>query len=334
MPDISIIIPCYNEESTIRLLLDAVYAQTYPRNEIEVVIADGGSSDGTAAQIQAFQNTHPDLIVHVVPNPRRVIPSALNAAIHAAQGNIIVRLDAHSVPQPDYVARCKDALDEGKGENVGGVWDIRPGGQDWQARSIAAVAAHPLGVGDALYRYTSQAREVDTVPFGCFRRSLVEKIGEFDETLLTNEDYEFNTRVRQSGGKVWLDPNIRSVYFARSSFTALARQYWRYGYWKLRMLKRYPGTVRWRQALPPVFVFSLLGLALLAPWWSLARELLAVEAGIYLVVLSAAGIQMAAKKKDLALAAGIPLGIATMHLSWGSGFLWSLITSLFDRTRK
>lgn len=334
MPEVSIIVPCYNEENTIRLLLDAVNTQTYAHSELEVVIADGGSTDGTVRQIEAFQKEHPDLPVRVVPNPKRVIPSALNVAIAAAQGEIIVRLDAHSVPQPDYVERCVRALEDGKGDNVGGVWDIRPGGTGWQARSISAVASHPLGVGDALYRFTTQASEVDTVPFGSFRRALVERIGGFDESLLTNEDYEFNTRVRQSGGKVWLDPNIRSVYFARPNFAALARQYWRYGYWKLRMLKRYPDTVRWRQALPPLFVLSLIGLVLLAPWWKLARILLLLEAGIYLLILLMAGVQAAVKRRDSAFIAGIPMGIATMHLSWGSGFLWSLITSLTHGERK
>ena len=140
---------------------------------------------------------------------------------------------------------------------MGGIWDIQPQGKGWQARAIAAAAAHPFAVGDAYYRFTRAAQEVDTLPFGAFRKSLIERIGAFDEDLLTNEDYEFNVRLRKSGGRIWLDPAIRSVYFARSNLLDLARQYWRYGFWKVRMLRRHPNTIRWRQSLPPLFVLSL-----------------------------------------------------------------------------
>jgi succinoglycan biosynthesis protein ExoA len=325
MPAVSIIVPCYNEQSTIRLLLDAVYAQSYPRDQMEVVIADGNSTDATCREIQAFQAEHPDLAVTVVLNPQRIIPAALNRAIRAACGKYIVRLDAHSMPQPDYVARCVEDLEAGAGTNVGGMWQICPGGPGWIARGIAEAAAHRLGVGDAAYRSGGSAGAVDTVPFGAFARALVEQIGYFDETLLTNEDYEFNTRIRRSGGTVWLDPAIRSVYFARSSLAGLARQYDRYGYWKQRMLRRYPGSLRWRQALPPLFVLSLVVLALASPFLSPARWLLGAELLGYTGVLCIAGIFAAVKKRDAALALGLPLGIATMHLSWGAGFLRSTL---------
>jgi len=324
MPVVSIIVPCYNEQSTIRLLLEAVYAQTYPRDEIEVVIADGCSTDRTREEIMAYSASHPALHCRIVDNPRRIIPAALNLAIAAASGEYIIRLDAHSMPQPDYVARCVAALEAGVGTNIGGVWDIRPGSSTWIARCIAVAASHRLGVGDALYRYATQAGSVDTVPFGAFPKAILEQVGGFNETLLTNEDYEFNTRIRQSGGTVWLDPQIRSVYFARSNLNELARQYWRYGYWKLQMLKRYPGSLRWRQALPPLFVSSLILLGLCGIFFQAARWALAGELILYAGILFLAGVISAAQRKDLALAAGLPLAIATMHVTWGSGFLWSL----------
>jgi len=327
MKKVSVIVPCYNEQATIRLLLDALYEQTFARADMEVLIADGMSTDDTRDEIAAFQTDRPDLDVHIVDNAVRSIPSAVNRAIESSRGEVIVRLDAHSKPYPDYVERCVTGLKENRGDNVGGVWEIQPGADTWIARSIAVAAAHPLGVGDALYRHAKHAAEVDTVPFGSFKRGLVERIGYFDETLLTNEDYEFNTRIRKAGGKVWLDPSIRSIYFSRSTLVELGRQYLRYGYWKWRMLRRYPDTLRWRQALPPLFVLSVIVLSFASIFIPVAGLVLVVEMMVYLFILFLVGIQAGVLRKKIYLAIGLPLAISVMHISWGGGFLWSILKS-------
>lgn len=332
MTFVSIIIPCYNEQATIRLLLDAIYHQTYPRSDMEVIIADGFSTDQTRQEIAKFQHAYPALAVRIVDNHKRTIPSGLNRALEASRGDIIIRLDAHSTPALTYVERCVAGLQAGLGENVGGVWDIQPGSHRWISVVIAAAAAHPLGVGDALYRLNSQPGEVDTVPFGAYRRETFERVGRWDENLLTNEDYELNTRIRQSGGKIWLDPAIRSIYFARPTLSALARQYWRYGFWKWRMLRRYPKTLRPRQALPPLFVLSLIILAVLSFFCTQAAWVLLLEICLYLAILIAGSISTARQRGDWRLAFGVPLAIATMHISWGSGFLASMLTSPGQRS--
>ncbi|NLG97953.1 MAG: glycosyltransferase family 2 protein [Chloroflexi bacterium] len=335
MPLVSIIVPCYNEQATIRLLLDAIRCQTMPNSDMEVIIADGLSTDRTRDIIAEYQSEHPDLAICLVDNPRRIIPAALNCALRAARGEYIIRLDAHSVPAQDYVERCVESLKMARGENVGGVWDIRPQGSGLVQQAIAIAAAHPFGAGDARYRYTSESGYVDTVPFGAFRREVFEQFGYFDETLLSNEDYEYNARLRQAGGRIWLDPKIRSTYFARSSLGALAKQYWRYGYWKRRMLQQYPKTLRWRQALPPVFVLSLLvlaiaGIAAGGAWvGALVRLLFVVELCAYFLVLAAGSIKPAQRHNDFRLVLAVPVAIATMHFSWGAGFLWSALTAPF-----
>lgn len=321
LPSVSVVIPCRNEEKTIHLVLDAIRAQSYPIELLQVVIADGLSEDRTRQEIAAFTNAHPDLDLLVVDNPKRIIPAGLNLAIKASKGDIIVRMDAHSIPNPDYIARCVDALEKGIAQNIGGVWDIQAGTDSWIARSIAEAAGNPLAVGDAHYRFTDKADYVDTVPYGAYKRELFEQVGFFDETLLANEDYELNTRVIQSGGKIWLDPQIRCVYYARPNLRALSKQYFGYGYWKFQMLKRYPETLRWRQALPPAFLLGLAGTLLVGIFWKPSLYLFAGVLGLYLLILLINSIHITIKKRDILMLIGIPLAILTMHFSWGAGFI-------------
>ncbi len=332
MPSVSIIIPCFNEQATICKLLEAINAQTFPRSDLELIIADGMSTDGTREQITSFAGSHPDLCISVVDNLKRSIPAGLNRALKETRGDIIIRLDAHSMPYPDYIERCVDDLEAGLGENVGGVWEILPRTKTWVAKSIAFAASHPLGVGDALYRHSVKSASVDTVPFGAFKRELLALVGFFDETLLTNEDYEFNARIRKSGGKVWLDPSIKSIYFSKGTLAGLGRQYFRYGFWKWRMLQRYPGTLRWRQGLPPLFVLLLTILGVSGVFLPFSLLLLGVVISTYILILLVVSLFAAVKKKDYSLIIGLPLAVSFMHVSWGTGFLWSMIRGIFTNT--
>jgi len=330
-PKVSVIVPCYNEESTIRLMLDALVRQTYPKEDLEVVVADGMSNDNTVLEIENFQKSHPELKIRVIENQKRIIPAGLNRALEAAKGEYVIRLDAHCVPHPEYITRSIAGLEKRLGDNVGGVWKIVPPENTWIARSIAAAASYPLAVGDAKYRFADSPGEVDTVPFGAFRREYLLSIGGFNETLLANEDYELNTRIRQAGGKIWLDQNIQVQYYSRSTLRQLARQYWRYGYWKAAMLRRFPGSLRWRQALPPLFVLGLIGLLAASIWSVAARWVLLVVVIIYGMSLLLSGLDTTLQSRRFSLIFGVPLVIATMHLSWGSAFLVSLITWLFGK---
>jgi succinoglycan biosynthesis protein ExoA len=324
-PNVSIIVPCFNEVRTITKLFDAILRQSYSLESIEVVVADGISDDGTRDAIQKYATHHPEMRIRLVDNPERIIPAALNAAIQAASGKVIIRLDAHSAPKPDYIDRCLAVLEETGAANAGGVWEIQPGADTWLARTIAAAASHPLGAGDARYRISGKPGPVDTVPFGAFRREWLERVGPFNEELITNEDYEYNVRIRNAGGLIWFDPSIRSIYYARPDLRSLARQYWRYGFWKVRMLRLFPSTLRWRQALPPIFVLTAILLGALAFLFPLARLLLAVQLGAYLFVTTFVGLLESIRRKDMGLMLGFPPALWTMHYSWGTGFLWSAL---------
>jgi succinoglycan biosynthesis protein ExoA len=330
IPQISIVIPCFNEEKTIASLLESIFSQTVELELIEVLIADGLSTDTTREKIKEFSSMHPELEVIILDNEKRVIPYGLNKAIRAARGEIIVRMDAHAIPANDYVALSVAALIEGKGDNVGGVIDIHPGSTTNMAGAIAVATAHPLGVGDAMYRWATKAGYADTVAFGCYYKTTVEKVGFYNETLKANEDYEFNARLRGLGMKIWVDPAIRAVYYSRATIKALSKQYFSYGYWKVKMLRMFPQTLRWRQALPPLFVLGNLMLLLVSIFWFKAIWIFAAVLLIYIFILTAGSVKPASRQKKAALIFGVPLAIMTMHFSWGSGFL----VSMFGKGKK
>ncbi len=317
---VSVVVPCLNEEANLGGLLEAMLRQDYP--VLEVIVVDTGSKDGTIKILEKFQEQHPGFPLSWLIWPSGNIPDALNAGVSTATGDIIVRLDAHSCPGDSYVRLSVETLNETGAGVTGGVWAIAPGGAGAVARAITAAVSHPLGAGDAAYRigvHGAGRKSVDTVPFGCYLRETWEKAGGYNEKLLTNEDYEFNYRVRLGGQKVILDPRIKCTYVARATLKELAVQYFRYGWWKAQMLRQHPRSIRPRQAIPVAFVVSLIVLALAAAFSGLARWALAIEAGVYLLALLGAAVRIG----NLI----VPAAFATIHFSWGTGMLTNLLTS-------
>jgi len=330
--DISVIIPCRNEEATIHKLLDSLFNQTISPDEYEIIIADGLSDDSTLDNIAKFKNNHPEMNISVVENSKQNIPAGLNCAINNSSGKYIIRLDAHSIPNNDYLDRCVTLLKNGTAENVGGLWIIHPSSDSLVAKAIAIAASHPLGVGGANYRIaSSKSSYVDTVPFGAFLRSTLDKVGLFDETLLSNEDYELNARIIKSGGRIFLDSSIQCGYFARENYRKLTKQYWRYGFWKFKMLLRYPDTIRVRQALPPLFLLSLAVLFITSIINYRFFIFFIGEIIIYIAILFL-GTHNSIRSTDEPLKMWVftIFSILTMHFSWGLGFLYSAINSLIS----
>ena len=227
MPErsVSVVVPCRNEEAHIGRLLAAIGAQAVRPDDI--VIVDGGSTDDTLGVISEAAIQLAPIVVRTIVAPDDRLPTAINRAVREARGDVLVRLDGHSSPPPDYIGRAVAHLADPKVGVVGGIWQIVPGDDTPMGEGIARAVSHPLGAGDAAYRIRSArtVTDMDTVPFGCFTRATWQLVGGLNESLLGNEDYEFNYRVRRAGLAVRLDPMMHSTYVARASLGALALQY-------------------------------------------------------------------------------------------------------------
>jgi succinoglycan biosynthesis protein ExoA len=327
-PFVSVVIPCFNEERFIGKVLENLVSQ-YEAGRLEIVVVDGMSTDRTREVVSQFIEERPELNVRLVDNPARNIPTALNVGIEHARGDIIVRMDAHSIPSANYVRRSVELLNNGDAAVVGMPWRIQPGRNTLTARAIALAVSHPFGIGDAKYRQQNLAgaQVVDTVPFGVFRKELWREAGRFNENLLSNEDYDFHYRVRQMGGRILLDAEGHSTYFARGTLKELAVQYFRYGKWKAQMIKLHPASLKLRQTVAPLFVASLIFLALLSIWWKLALVPLLAIIMLYTLLASLVAFKLSAKAGDFKLALVIPLAFFIIHVVWGGGFLLGLTHS-------
>ena len=325
-PFVTMILPIRNEARYIARCLEAVLTQDYPRGRIEVLVVDGMSDDGTREIVQKTLerfnvSTFQRCSVQVIDNPSRIVPTALNRGVRQARGEIIIRVDGHAVIAPDYVRLCVHDLANGDADCVGG--PIRTLGETWMARGIAIAQSSPFGVGNAAFRYAHRAQYVDTLAFGAYRREVFDRIGLFDEELARNQDDEFNYRLTRSGGKIWLDPAIRSDYFSRASLGALWKQYWEYGFWKVRVIQKHGRPASWRHLVPAAFVLAVAASVILGMVGESLMPVLAVAAS-YAAASLAASLALAFRKgwRYLPL---LPLAFATMHVAYGVGFLWGWV---------
>jgi succinoglycan biosynthesis protein ExoA len=320
-PFVSVLLPVRNEASFIERSLGAVLAQDYPLQRIEILIADGLSQDGTRQIIWGLQQQRSN--IKIVDNPGKIVATGLNTALRQAKGEVIVRVDGHCEIAPNYIRRCVAHLVNDKVEAVGG--PVETIGESYVARGISAAMSSRFGVGGSVFRVANHKTQfTDTVAFPAYTRAVMERAGPFDEELVRNQDDEYNYRLRKLGVKILLASDVASRYYSRATLPRLSSQYFQYGYWKVRVMQKHAGQMRFRQFAPPLFVGALLLALLLLPILPAAGYVLGFIAGAYAVAVTAASI-LSAGKNGWQLLPLLPISFVILHLSYGSGFLVGLV---------
>ena len=329
---VTVIVPCRNEGKWIGPCLRSILDNDYPSDCLDILVVDGMSSDGTRQVIESFAASHPRL--RLLNNEKRITPAAMNLGIAAAAGSVIVRMDAHVEYPADYISSLVELLEKSEADNVGGVCETLPANDSPLARAIAFGMSHPLGVGNSHFRIGSaEDRWVDTVPFGCYRREVFDRIGMFDEELVRNQDDELNLRLIGRGGRILLSPRIVCKYFARDSLLKLWRMYYQYGYYKPMVVRKVGGVLTIRQLLPPLFVLGLIVTGLSAPWCRLGLAAFLVVAGSYLVAIAGVAVRSAGRQGWAAAAALFGV-FPALHLSYGIGYLRGVVEFLVLRRNR
>ncbi len=313
--------PVRNERAFIERGLSAVLAQDYPAERVEVLVVDGMSEDGTRDVVEGIVAATGQPEIRLLDNPARTAPFALNVGLAAATGEVVVRVDGHCEIAPDFVRRSVEALEASGAGCVGG--PIETIGERAVSRAIAVAMSSRFGVGGSAFRVgTERAREVDSVAFPAWPRRVIDHAGPFDEELTRNQDDEYSYRLRKLGYRILLVPEIRSRYYSRGSLHSLWRQYFQYGFWKVRVLQKHPRQMKPRQFVPPAFVAWLAASGLLA-WTPAGAAVLTLGGGAYLAAVlafSAASARRAGRDAMI-----LPAVFACLHLGYGLGFLTGML---------
>ena len=313
---ISVVAPMWNEARHIEQLVADIAAQDFD-GEVELIVADGRSSDGSVELLKGAAERH-GVDLKVLDNPDRWVSPGLNACIREATGDLIVRVDCHSGYPPDYLRQCARVAEETGADNVGGIFV--PRGETGVERAVGAAMDSPFG-GIHWTRHSDGAQhDVDTVPYGAFRPRAFEMAGLFDETLVRNQDDEFNMRLRRAGGRIVLDPSIRIFYTPRGSFRRLFRQYFEYGLWKPAVMRKHGRVFSIRSLVPILFLASMVVLAFVAPFNHTALLALELELEVYVLGALIFGVlAVRAKHEQLRILPRVLAAFVTFHVAYGVG---------------
>lgn len=304
---VSVIIPCRNEQKYIGRCLDSIITNDYPKEKIEVLVVDGMSEDKTREVVARYSQKF--TFLKILENSKKITPAAMNIGIKNSKGEIIIKMDAHTVYEKDYISKCIKHLKESGADNVGGVLKTLPAKDTLVVKAIAISLSHSFGAGNSYFRIGSKKpREVDTVAFGCYKKEIFEKIGLFNEKMAKIEDFELNYRLRKAGGKIMLFPDIRAFYYPSSeNLKDFFHHNFTDGIWATYPLK-YGFQVSLRHLLPLIFVLTLP----LSIW-------------PYILLSLFFSAKIAFYEKDFRLFFLMPLVFGTRHIGYGLGSILGLI---------
>jgi glycosyltransferase involved in cell wall biosynthesis len=321
---VSVIIPMRNEEKYIARCLTSILENDFPLDQLEILVADGRSSDRSREIVAEFAMRFSQ--VRVIDNPRGIVPTGLNLAIQQARGKFIIRMDAHSEYPSGYISACVRELQAGKAEVVGGALTTKPGAETLPAKAIALLSQHPFGVGNSAFRLGWNGRYVDTVPFGAFHRRVFDRVGLFREDLVRHQDFEMNSRIRRDGGKIFLSPDIALTYYNLPTVPRLLRRAFLDGLWVARAWMWYPVTFCCRHCAPLALLCALLlplAIAIALPSMALLSAAILL---LYLTLALASSVQLA-RRHGIALVAMLPPLFLSFHLVYGAGIAAGLLSS-------
>lgn len=329
---VSILLPCRNEAEFIEKCLDSVVANDYPKDRLELLVLDGMSNDGTRPIVQQFAARYP--FIRLVDNVQKITPAALNIGVKEARGSVVMRMDAHSAYEIRYISKCISALRDLSADNVGGMWETVSRNDTFLGSAIILSLSHRFGIGNAHYRLRDSEgpRVVDTVPFFCLRREMLEKVGPFNEALIRGQDMEYSLRIKKAGGVTVLLPDVVTQYYARSDIRSFMHHNWINGVWAILPFGLSDIVpVSPRHLVPLVFAFAMLCGGC---WGTMSDAGLLMLTGVivpYTLLSAAASAQIAVRRGDPRYFLIMPLIFGGLHLAYGFGSLWGLVLLLLRR---
>ena len=327
---VSIICPVYNEEKFIDRCVTSIMEQDYPKDSLEVLFIDGCSTDNTRKIIEKYANEYS--YIRLLDNPHKFVPQALNKGLKESTGEVVMRIDGHCEYPTNYVSELVRYLYDLGADNVGGVWNTRPAKDTPICQAIALASSHPFGVGGSMHKIgASEIMETDTVPFGCYKREIFNKTGLFDTDLVRNQDDEFNGRLQNMGGKIYLIPQVIINYTARDSLCKMRKMYYQYGLYKPLVNKKLGAPATIRQFFPLLFLLGIVFGGLFSIFSPLILSLFTGTLLLYLFIGLVVGSMGAIRAHQVLLTFLMPYVFFNIHISYGIGYLVGIFNVIFKR---
>jgi glycosyltransferase involved in cell wall biosynthesis len=330
-PIISIIIPCFNEEKFLPKCLDSLLDQTYEKNKIEILIVDGMSNDGTFDIIEKYTQKY--VCIKKLDNKNRFTPYAMNIGIQNSIGEFVIKADAHTIYDKNYIKNCIRYIKEYEVDNIGGILKTVSADDKLISRAIISSLSSFFGVGNSYFRIGSlKPRWVDTVAFGCYHKQMFNSIGMYDEKLVRGQDIELNMRLKKAGGKILLHPDIVGYYYPPSTLKGFMRQSFINGLWAIlpfRYTKVLP--VSFRHLVPLIFIILILCLGFLGIFSNVGATGFFLLLGLYMSVDIFFSIRIAHMEKKIIMTWPLSIVFSILHFGYGIGSLIGVLRCIPSR---